>query len=385
AARPRRGATFVGSCDRYGFERIFGFCRPDILISESTYATTIRDSKRCRERDFLKKEHETEMLCSQVLIPVFALGRAQELCILLETFWPPIYFSTGLTEKANHLYKLFITWTNQKIRKTFVQRNMFEFKHIKAFDHSYTDNPGPMVHCRPVIIGQSLQIFKKCAGNEKNMIIMTGYCVQGTIRHKILNGQNKLEMENRQTNLEVKLQVEYMLFTSHADAKGIMQLIRMAEPHNMLLVHGEASQEDGVLQGQDRAVRGGTPVCPSNGETTTVITNPSVPVDISLNLLKREMALGSPLPDPKKPRTMHGTLIMKDKSLWLVSPEQALKELGLNLHDAHSDPDIHRIYTHLNRYIKLIHHILRWFISIQMMSFLSTLLKKGLPSGLSSI
>lgn len=31
---------------------------------------------------------------------------------------------------------------------------------------------------------------------------------------------------------------------------------------------------------------------PANGEMTTVITNPSVPVDISLNLLKREMALG---------------------------------------------------------------------------------------------
>lgn len=57
----------------------------------------------------------------------------------------PIYFSTGLTEKANHYYKLFITWTNQKIRKTFVQRNMFEFKHIKPFDRSYADNPGPMV------------------------------------------------------------------------------------------------------------------------------------------------------------------------------------------------------------------------------------------------
>lgn len=42
----------------------------------------------------------------QVLIPVFALGRAQELCILLETYWDrmnldvPIYFSMGLTEKV---------------------------------------------------------------------------------------------------------------------------------------------------------------------------------------------------------------------------------------------------------------------------------------------
>ena len=80
-------------------------CRPDLLITESTYATTIRDSKRllsftvwshllitnilhrCRERDFLKKLLECVEKGGKVLIPVFALGRAQELCILLETLW----------------------------------------------------------------------------------------------------------------------------------------------------------------------------------------------------------------------------------------------------------------------------------------------------------
>uniref|UniRef100_A0A7N6B255 Integrator complex subunit 11 n=1 Tax=Anabas testudineus TaxID=64144 RepID=A0A7N6B255_ANATE len=342
-------------------------CRPDILISESTYATTIRDSKRCRERDFLKKVHESIERGGKVLIPVFALGRAQELCILLETFWErmnlkaPIYFSTGLTEKANHYYKLFITWTNQKIRKTFVQRNMFEFKHIKAFDRSYADNPGPMVvFATPGMLhaGQSLQIFKKWAGNEKNMVIMPGYCVQGTIGHKILNGQRKLEMEGRAT-LDVKLQVEYMSFSAHADAKGIMQLIRMAEPRNMLLVHGEAVKME-FLKG--KIEQEFNCYMPANGETATVTTNPSVPVDISLNLLKREMALGGTLPDPKKPRSMHGTLIMKENSLKLVSSEQALKELGLNEHqlrftcrvqlqDPHCDSDtLHRIYKHLKSF-----------------------------------
>ena len=52
-------------------------CRPDLLITESTYATTIRDSKRCRERDFLKKVHDCVDKGGKVLIPVFALGRAQ--------------------------------------------------------------------------------------------------------------------------------------------------------------------------------------------------------------------------------------------------------------------------------------------------------------------
>lgn len=40
---------------------------------------------------------------------------------------------------------MFISWTNEKIRKTFVDRNMFDFRHIKSFDRSYIDNPGPMV------------------------------------------------------------------------------------------------------------------------------------------------------------------------------------------------------------------------------------------------
>nr|KAF6505587.1 integrator complex subunit 11 [Rousettus aegyptiacus] len=175
-------------------------------------------------------------------------------CILLETFWErmnlkaPIYFSTGLTEKANHYYKLFITWTNQKIRKTFVQRNMFEFKHIKAFDRAFADNPGPMVvFATPGMLhaGQSLQIFRKWAGNEKNMVIMPGYCVQGTVGHKILSGQRKLEMEGRQV-LEVKMQVEYMSFSAHADAKGIMQL-------NLRLVSSEqALKELGLAEHQLR-------------------------------------------------------------------------------------------------------------------------------------
>ena len=54
----------------------------------------------------------------KVLIPVFALGRAQQLAVLLETYWKrteskiPIYFSAGLIEKANLFYRLFVDWLN---------------------------------------------------------------------------------------------------------------------------------------------------------------------------------------------------------------------------------------------------------------------------------
>ena len=226
-------------------------CRPDVLITESTYATTIRDSKRCRERDFLMKVHECIERGGKVLIPVFALGRAQELCILLETYWErmnlktPIYFAIGLTEKATNYYKLFITWTNQKIKKTFVKRNMFEFRHIKPFDRAYADSKQPMVvFATPGTIvftaiylinifnffmflgmlhaGLSLQLFRKWAPDSNNMVIMPGYCVAGTVGYRVLNGAKRVDFENKQS-VDIKLQVQYMSFSAHADAKGIFK------------------------------------------------------------------------------------------------------------------------------------------------------------------
>lgn len=315
-------------------------CRPDLLITETTYATTIRDSKRCRERDFLKKVHDVVEKRGKVLIPVFALGRAQELCILLESYWErmnlkvPIYFSLGLTEKANHYYKLFITWTSQKIKKTFVQRNMFEFKHIKPFDRGYIDNPGPMVvFATPGMLhaGLSLQIFKKWATSDLNMVIMPGYCVAGTVGHKILSGIRRLEMENKQV-IEVKMKVEYMSFSAHADAKGIMQLISSCEPKNVLLVHGEAAKMD-FLKAKIQEEFGIDCFKPANGETVTIETKHNLPVDVSLSLLKREASkIGLLPPDAKRPRVLHGALVMKGNKLQLIDPVEALKDLGLDEH-----------------------------------------------------
>lgn len=319
-------------------------CRPDLLITESTYATTIRDSKRCRERDFLKKVHDCVERGGKVLIPVFALGRAQELCILLETYWErmnlrvPIFFSMGLTEKANNYYKMFITWTNEKIRKTFVERNMFDFKHIKGFDRSYIQQPGPMVVLStPGMLhgGLSLSIFEEWCTSEQNMIIMPGYCVAGTVGHKILNGTRKIEFKKGKPPVEVKMSVQYMSFSAHADAKGIMQLISYCEPRNVMLVHGEAVKME-FLRAKVRQEHGIDCYMPANGETATVPTPVTIPATISSKLLKEEAARFDAREDfqaSKRPRLMHGVLVMRDNNkLQLMDPDEACKELGIPGH-----------------------------------------------------
>lgn len=55
---------------------------------------------------------------------------------------------------------------------------------------------------------------------------------------------NTLYAMNLASQLDVKLSVQYMSFSAHADAKGIMQLISQCEPRNVMLVHGEAAKMD---------------------------------------------------------------------------------------------------------------------------------------------
>lgn len=324
--------------DRHlGAAQITPGLKPDLLISESTYATTIRDSKRARERDFLKKVHDCVDKGGKVLIPVFALGRAQELCILLESYWDrmglkvPIYFSQGLAEKATNYYRLFINWTNEKIKKTFVQRNMFEFKHIQPLDMSYVDQPGPMVlFSTPGMLhgGQSLRVFKRWAPDENNMIIMPGYCVAGTVGHKVINGAKKIDGEGG-SKIDVRLSVEYMSFSAHADAKGIMQLIRTAQPRHVMFVHGEEAKmdflKDKVTKEFDVKV-----FKPANGETVSIPTEPEIWLDVPRELIKRSMAMD---PNPSKRRCpFHANLILEEGQLKVTDPQGAADALGLPMH-----------------------------------------------------
>ena len=101
---------------------------------------------------------------------MFALGRAQELCILLESYWErmklnvPIYFTAGLAEKATNYYKLFVNWTNEKIKETFVDRNAFDFKYIKAYQKEYSDAKGLVSNRQAVFLEQItiIAIFMFC-------------------------------------------------------------------------------------------------------------------------------------------------------------------------------------------------------------------------------
>uniref|UniRef100_A0A6B2KZ25 Integrator complex subunit 11 n=1 Tax=Arcella intermedia TaxID=1963864 RepID=A0A6B2KZ25_9EUKA len=321
--------------------------RPDLLITETTYAVTIRDSKRTREGNFLKRIHKTVAAGGKVLIPVFALGRAQELCILIDSYWErmnlniPIYFSAGLTERANMYYELFINWTNEKIKSTFVNRNMFDFKHIKPFpDKALLDRPGPMVlFATPGMLhaGTSLEAFKKWCGSELNMCILPGFCVMGTVGSKVLSGQKMIDVD-KNTKIQVRCKIESLSFSAHADSKGILQLIKQTEPRNVMLVHGEKGKMQ-ILKANIVKDTGIPVYDPANGEIVNINITPQIPADLSIKLLKRQFFTNEPFEPSKKSRLftnqpIEGILVMSNSigAVQILDPVEVSNTIGLNPH-----------------------------------------------------
>ena len=111
--------------------------RPDVLIVESTYGVQSHETREDKELRFTNLVHSIIRRGGHVLLPSFALGRAQELLLILEEYWKkhpdlhnvPIYFASTLARKCMAVYQTYIHTMNSNIRSRFAKRdNPFVFK-----------------------------------------------------------------------------------------------------------------------------------------------------------------------------------------------------------------------------------------------------------------
>uniref|UniRef100_A0A8C0Q6X2 Cleavage and polyadenylation specificity factor subunit 3 n=1 Tax=Canis lupus familiaris TaxID=9615 RepID=A0A8C0Q6X2_CANLF len=190
--------------------------KPDILIIESTYGTHIHEKREEREARFCNTVHDIVNRGGRGLIPVFALGRAQELLLILDEYWQnhpelhdiPIYYASSLAKKCMAVYQTYVNAMNDKIRKQININNPFVFKHIsnlKSMDHF--DDIGPsVVMASPGMMqsGLSRELFESWCTDKRNGVIIAGYCVEGTLAKILVHGE-----QNEMARLKAALIREY--------------------------------------------------------------------------------------------------------------------------------------------------------------------------------
>ena len=97
---------------------------PHVLIMESTYGTQKHESRDVREALFTSTIERIVQRGGRCLIPAFALGRAQELLLILDEYWKeredlhrsPVFYASKMATRALRVYQTYINMMNQHVR-----------------------------------------------------------------------------------------------------------------------------------------------------------------------------------------------------------------------------------------------------------------------------
>lgn len=224
--------------------------RPDVLIIESTYGVLEHENRRFREKRFTDRIARTVRQGGRALLPVFALGRAQELLLILDEYWEanpdlqhiPIYYASAIAHRCMPVYQTYINMMNDNVRKRFEISNPFEFKHVKNIRNaSHFEDDGPCVFmASPGMLqnGLSRELFERWCGNKLNSIVISGYSVEGTLAKKLENEPEVItRLDGRQA--KVACSIEHVTFSAHADFRDTRMFVEETKPTHCVLVHGE--------------------------------------------------------------------------------------------------------------------------------------------------
>ncbi|MDO8554756.1 MAG: MBL fold metallo-hydrolase RNA specificity domain-containing protein [Candidatus Micrarchaeota archaeon] len=188
-----------------------------------------------------------------VIIPSFAVGRAQEILLMLDDYMrsgvlpqTKIYVE-GMINKALRIYRHNAYYANDDIKKRILMSEDDPFK-SKFFHKSRSktredvlENPCIIVTTSGMLSGGPVLYYLERLGNDpKTKIIFVGYQATGTLGRKILNGEKKVKVGENE--VEIKMQVEQIRMSGHPDYNELLQFIKgVRSLKRVFLVHGEKS------------------------------------------------------------------------------------------------------------------------------------------------
>lgn len=336
--------------------------RPDVLMIESTYGVSIHEPRESRETRFTTTIHTIVSRGGRCLIPVFALGRAQELLLILDEYWDlhpelhevPIYYASALAKKCMSVYQTYTHAMNERIQRQIAVSNPFQFKHIsnlKGMDQF--EDIGPcVIMASPGMMqsGLSRELFEVWCPDPKNGVIIAGYCVEGTLAKDILKEPEEVTTMSGQ-RLPMKCSVEYISFSAHTDFEQTSHFIRTIRPPNVVLVHGEMTEMARLKGALEREYEAET-----QPEQKVKVFNPKNLETVTFHFRGEKMAkvMGSlAVEKPKEGKIVSGILVKRNFNNHIISPAELSKYSELSVSTVQQ-----RLSVHYSGSWQLLHYLL---------------------------
>jgi len=268
------------------------FPRLESMMMENT-STGAKDyalSREDAEEEFLKIIIDAYVKKSKVIIPVFGIGRSQEMLLVIENFIregrlpEDIKINIdGMVYEVTAIHTAYPEYLNRYLRGRILRGdNPFMIPNFKQVgSRQEREAIFESQDCEIVLAtsgmmngGSSVEYFKHFAKDENNKIVFVGYQAQGTLGRRIKDGEKEIlfgNSGNEEDKVSVKLEVHEAKggFSAHSDValtkKFLSQL--SVKPRKLILNHGEPGKISYMAEASKRIIPNVKPYTPDNLES----------------------------------------------------------------------------------------------------------------------
>jgi len=199
----------------------------------------------------------------KILVPVFAVGRSQEVMIVLEDLMRnksiqnvPVYLD-GMIWEATAIHTAYPEYLNSKLRIQTFQKGenpllseIFIRVDSQEMRQKIIGDPNPCIVLATSGMmsgGPVMEYFKSWAENKKNMIIFVGYQAEGCLGRRIQKGWKEipLNVSGSIVNIKMNMDVETVDgFSGHSDRRQLLNYINnmSPRPEKIIFGHGEETK-----------------------------------------------------------------------------------------------------------------------------------------------
>ncbi len=239
------------------------FPRLETLVIEATYggANSIQPSRKEAESHFLRIVRDTIKRGGKVVIPAFAVGRSQEVMVVLEEAFRrkaieevPVYLD-GMIYEATAIHTTYPEYLNNELRDLIFHRGINPFlaecfvQVTSAKQRSeIMDGPPAVILATSGMIngGPIMEYLKGLGPDERNALVIVGYQAEGTLGRRIQKGWKEIPLSVDGKTQTVKILMEVLTvdgFSGHSDRNQLMEYIRRIypKPGRVLINHGDES------------------------------------------------------------------------------------------------------------------------------------------------
>ncbi len=241
------------------------FPRVETLITESTYGAPedIMPQRMSVEERLVSAVNETVKQGGKVLIPVLAVGRAQEIMLILDNHMRqgtlpelPIY-NEGMISEVTAIHTAYPEYLSRELRDKILHQDINPFQSDYFVTVKSPSERPAIIDGGPCVIlatsgmlegGPVLEYFKELAPDERNVLVFVSYQIDGTLGRRIQHGLREVTLMGANGKLEtINIRMKTASIeglSGHSDRNQILAYLRRVspKPEHVLVCHGERAK-----------------------------------------------------------------------------------------------------------------------------------------------